>query len=106
VVTGKDVKLNYATLIQGVQSCAEANAARAWLTEGEKDVIIAYIVELGNQGFLLSHHRLREHVNAVLHACLGVKFPVLSIEKQWTHRFIEKYSDAIKMSWSTSLDSK
>jgi hypothetical protein len=28
------------------------------------------------------------------------------VGKQWTHRFIEKYSDTIKMSWSTPLDSK
>jgi hypothetical protein len=107
--TGKNVKLNYGTLIWGARrgrSRAEANAARAWLTDGETNVIIAYIAELGNRGFPLSHRRLREHVNEVLPARLGTKFPALGVWKQWTHHFIEKYSDTIKMSWSTPLDSK
>jgi hypothetical protein len=49
--TGKNVKLNYGTLIRGARSGrsrAKANAARAWLTDGKTNVIIAYIAELGN----------------------------------------------------------
>jgi hypothetical protein len=107
--TGKDVKLSYATLIRGAQgrrSRAEPNAARSWLKEGETKVIIEYIAELGNRGFPLSHRRLREHVNEILRARLGDKFPQLGVGKQWSNRFIEKYSDSIKMSWSTPLESK
>jgi Tc5 transposase-like DNA-binding protein len=107
--TGRDVKLNYNTLIRGARggrSRAEANTARAWLTDGETGVIIAYIAELGNRGLPLSHRRLREHVNEVSSARLGTKFPEQGVGKQWTHRFIEKYSDAIQMTWSTSLESK
>ena len=69
--TGRDIKLNYNTLIRGAQggrSCAEANVVSAWLMDGKTNVIITYIAELGNQGFPLSHCRLREHINKILHA--------------------------------------
>ena len=49
--TGRDIKHNNNTLIRGTQggrSCAEANVARAWLMDGETNVIITYIAELGN----------------------------------------------------------
>lgn len=107
--TGKDIKLNYARLIRGangVRSRAEANAARAWLTDEEVDIILAYIIELGNRGFPLSHRRLKEHVDEILRARLGDKFPALGVGKQWTNRFVEKYSTRIKTSWSTTLDTK
>jgi hypothetical protein len=35
-----------------------------------------------------------------------VKFPVGGVGKKWSHCFVEKYSDQIKMSWSTLLESK
>jgi hypothetical protein len=107
--TGKDIKLNYNTLIRGAnggRSRAEANAARSWLTEEETEVVIEYIGELGNRGFPLSHRRLKEHVDQILRTRLCNTFPEGGVGKQWTHRFVEKYSSKIKMSWSTPLESK
>ena len=107
--TGKDIKLNYNTLIRGAnggRSRAEANAARSWLTEEETGIVIEYIGELGNRGFPLSHRRLREHVNEILRTRLGDAFPADGVGKQWTHRFVEKHSSKIKMSWSAPLESK
>lgn len=54
----------------------------------------------------MSHRRLKEHVDEILRGRLGDDFPVNGVGKQWTHRFTEKYSDQIKMSWSTPLESK
>lgn len=105
--TGKRVQLSYSTLLRlaaGGKSLAEINAAKSWLTAEETEQVIAYIVELGNRGFPLSHRRLREHVDEICHAKLGAAFP--GVGKQWTHRFVEKHSDHLKMSWSRPLDSK
>jgi hypothetical protein len=74
--------------------------------EGETGIVIKYIGELGNRGFPLSHHRLREHVNKILWTRLGDAFPAGGVCKQWTHCFMEKHSSKIKMSWSTPLESK
>ena len=107
--TGMDIKLSYCTLIRGAdggRSRAEANAARSWLTDDETEVIIEYIGEVGNRGFPLSHRRLKEHVDQILRARLGEIFPASGVGKQWTNRFVEKYSSKIKMSWSTPLESK
>lgn len=105
--TGLDVKLDHLTLIRGAnggRSRAEANAAKSLLTDGEAEIVIGYIAELGNRGFPLSHRRLREHVNAILRARIGLSFQ--GVGKQWTHRFVEKHSGQIKMSWSSTLDTK
>ena len=61
---------------------------------------------MGNQGFPLSYHRLQEHVNEILQARLGDKFPEEGIGKQWSHWFILKLSDRIKMAWSAPLETK
>jgi len=107
--TGRTVKLCYNTLIRGAaggRSQVEANGAKSWLTKEETTVVITYITELGNCGFPLSHQRLKEHVDKILRTRLGDQFPVLGVGKQWTQRFIEKYSKDIKMSWVTPLESK
>lgn len=108
--TGRDIKLDHSYLCRKVHSAgrtrSEANAARSWLTDEECEVVINYVVECGNRGFPLSHRRLREHVNEILRARLGDKFPVEGVGKKWSHRFIEKYSSCLKTSWSTPLDSK
>jgi hypothetical protein len=38
------------------------------VTRAETDIIIEYMTELGNRGFPLSHHRLKEHVQEMLWA--------------------------------------
>ena len=108
--TGREIKMHHTFLTRKTEGSsrtrAEANAARSWLLDDERDVVIKYIGECGARGFLLSHHRLQEHVNEILQARLGVKFPLAGVGKKWSHRFVEKYSDQIKMSWSTPLESK
>ena len=69
--TGKDIVINYARLVhgaRGVKSQAKENASRGWLSDSEVEVVIDYIIELGNHGFPLSHWRLKEHVNEILQA--------------------------------------
>ena len=107
--TGKDIAINYAWLIwgaKGIKSRAEENASCGWLNDGEVDVVIDYIIELGNCGFPLSHQRLKEHVDEILQAWLGDQFPTGGVGAQWTHRFVQKHSDQIKMSWFTPLELK
>ncbi|KZP11298.1 hypothetical protein FIBSPDRAFT_670600, partial [Athelia psychrophila] len=89
--TGKDMKLCYLTLIRGAaggRSRAAANATKSWGTHGKTDFVIEYIGELGNRGFPLSHCRLKEHIEEILCARLGDKFPTGGLGKQWTHRFV------------------
>ncbi|KAG2368984.1 hypothetical protein BDR07DRAFT_1268665 [Suillus spraguei] len=69
--TGKLIKLSYSTLIclaAGGKILSETNAAIAWITEEETKQVIAYIQEVGDCGFPLSHKQLREHVNEICHA--------------------------------------
>ncbi|KII85726.1 hypothetical protein PLICRDRAFT_145598, partial [Plicaturopsis crispa FD-325 SS-3] len=61
---------------------------------------------MGNRGFPLSHRRLKEHVDEICRARLGSKFPATGVGKNWTHRFAEKHSERIRVSWSRPLDSK
>jgi len=108
IETGQDIKIDHNLLIHGAKggrTRAQANAARSWLTTEEQEVVIKYIAECGNRGFLLSHHRLKEHVNEILRTQLGDKFPIGGVGKKWTNRFIEKYSEQIKMFWLSLLDS-
>ncbi|KZP16683.1 hypothetical protein FIBSPDRAFT_674880, partial [Athelia psychrophila] len=93
--TGLDIKLDHNLLIRGAkggQTRAQVNAERSWLTDEEQGIIIRYICECGDRGFPLSHHRLREHVNEILRARLGSKFPPGGVGIKWTHWFAEKHS--------------
>lgn len=38
----------------------------------------------------------KEHVDEICHARLGDKFPSEGVGKNWTDRFLEKYSDHLK----------
>ena len=87
--------INYARLVRGargVKSQAEENASHGWLSDGEVEVVIDYIIELGNCGFPLSHWRLKEHVDEILWAQLGNKFPSGGVGIQWTH-------SSVAMAW-------
>ena len=77
------------------RSQAEANVAWSWLTDNITEVIIEYISEVGNQGFPLSHCRLKEHMDQILQAQLGERFLASDVGKQWTNHFIKKYSSKI-----------
>ncbi|PBK82536.1 hypothetical protein ARMGADRAFT_946408, partial [Armillaria gallica] len=90
--TGKEIKLNHATVInhaKGKNTCAQNNAQKAWLTPKEVEIIIAYIIELRNHGFPLSHWWLKEHVNEILGAWLRDHFLIGSVGKKWTHCFLK-----------------
>jgi hypothetical protein len=107
--TGKDIKLSYSTLMRlagGGKTRAQSNAEGCWLSDAEVDVVITFIGEIGNRGFPLSHRRLKEHVDSICRARLGDLFPVGGVGKNWTDRFVEKHSEAIKMSWSRPLGTK
>src|SRR6202050_5884375 len=66
--TGKDIKLSYSTLTclaAGGKTKAQSNGGKSWLSDAEVEVVIAYIGEIGNRGFPLSHKRLKEHVDCI-----------------------------------------
>lgn len=54
----------------------------------------------------MSHHRLWKHVNKILQAHLGDDFPKEGVGKQWSHQFVLKHSNRIKMAWSGPLETK
>jgi hypothetical protein len=105
--TGHTVKLNHNTLanhVKGGKSLTQFNAEKAWLTETETKVVINYTVEYGDHGFPLSHCRLKEHVDSILHARLHEKFPETGVGHNWTQRFITAHHDELKTSWAQQLD--
>lgn len=107
--TGQDIAIDHNFLIQqakGWQTRSEANAAKCLLKPSEIQVVIDFVVECGNRGFPLSHKRLKEHVDKILQARLGVNFLVGGVGKKWTHRFVENYLERLKATWATPLESK
>lgn len=106
--TGKDIKIDPTTLnrrVNGGLGIIDSNALKAWLNPEEADVIIEYVIEVAARGFPLSHRRLKEHVDEILKARIGEKFPVEGVGKHWTNRFVEKHSDRLSTYHSRPLDS-
>jgi hypothetical protein len=85
---------------------AESHAYRAWLTDAETDVVINFIIEMGDRGFPLSHRRLKEHVDMLCRSRLGDAFPEKGVGINWTYRFAMKYRDRLKLSDSRPLEDK
>lgn len=107
--TGLDIKIDHGFLIRQANGCrtkAQANAAGSWLTPEETEVIIQYAHECSDRGFPLSHRRLKEHVDEILQGRNASGFPLGGVGKQWTQRFVTKYSERLQTSWASSLESK
>lgn len=107
--TDHKVRLCYQTLIRrikGQPTRADRAEAQSWLREGEVDIIIGFVREMEQRGFPLSHRRLKEHVDEILRARLGAQFPKEGVGRNWTARFVEKYSDRLKTTWSRPLETK
>lgn len=73
---GKSIKLNHCTIINhaaGKPTRADSNFhTKAYLTAGEVEAIISFIIEMGNRGFPLSYLRFKEHVDEILSAKMEV----------------------------------
>ncbi|KAL1711678.1 hypothetical protein EV715DRAFT_215033, partial [Schizophyllum commune] len=99
------IKLNFQTIInhaKGKTTHGEANASKSWVTPKEAHITIAYAAELATRGRPLSHRCLKEHVDLLLHARLGADFP--GIGKQWTHRFLDRYSEHLATELATARE--
>src|SRR4051812_11334932 len=106
--TGKRIKLSFSTLnrmVDGGRTCAEANAARAWLAPVEESVIVDFSAEIAKRGWPFSHRRLKEHVNLLCRA-RHKDFPAAGVGKNWTSRFVLRHSDQLKMTDSAPLEDK
>lgn len=105
----KRIKLNHTTIIKranGGQSQTEASRTREWLIPEETEIVVNLLKQSADQGFPFTHRRLKEVVDKILRARLGDAFPEDGVGKRWTHRFIEKHNDILKMAWSTPLETK
>lgn len=71
-------------LAQGGCTWADAAVDRTLVTKEEERVLIDFIGEVGNRGFPLSHQRLKEHIDEILRARLGDKFPHGGVGRNWT----------------------
>lgn len=107
VETGNQVKLSHMTLkrlVAGGNTRQQANIDRRWLSDGEEDIVIAFLAEMGDRGFPLSHARLKEHVDSICKARLGNKFK--GVGQNWTYRFAQRNTEKIKMARSRPLEDK
>jgi hypothetical protein len=105
--TGVKISLSHATLARlsdGGHTCLEAQEHRRWLTNIEEDVVVDFLLEMGQLGWPENHRRIREHVNLIANARLGQKFPNEGVGKNWTARFMQRHSDHIKMVDSRPLE--
>ncbi|TFK58290.1 hypothetical protein BDN72DRAFT_782290, partial [Pluteus cervinus] len=96
--TGKHARLIHSTLAKladGGRTQQQASAEWSWLTVPESDVVIIFAKEMAAQGWPESCERLKEHVDMVLRARLGVEFPLGGVGKNWVARFMIRHSDRI-----------
>ena len=107
--TGNHVKLSHMMLkrlVGGGKTHQQANADRRWLGDGEEDIVIAFIAEMADRGFPLSHAWLKEHINSICRARLGDKFPLEGVGQNWTYRFAQRNAEKIKIARSRPLEDK
>lgn len=104
--TGHRVILSQSALsrrLRGWKSHEESREDKSLLTIREAEVVVAYIIELGNRNIPLSHRRLKEHVEEIIRR----RNPNFAgVGKNWTHRFITKHHNKLTTYWSRSLDGR
>ncbi|TFK19804.1 hypothetical protein FA15DRAFT_555840, partial [Coprinopsis marcescibilis] len=96
--TGVQIKIHHTTVAAraaGRKSRKEAAQAQEWLLPEEAELVIKHVTQCADQGFSLTHRRLKEDVDQILGARLGDDFPEEGIGKNWTHRFVERNSDRL-----------
>jgi hypothetical protein len=79
------VSLNHNTLcnlVNGGRMRSEFNAEKSWFQKEEVNEVIAYTIEIAEWGHAFSHQQLKEHVDAIVRARLGPKFPETSVGSQ------------------------
>ncbi|KAF5346191.1 hypothetical protein D9756_011122 [Leucocoprinus leucothites] len=106
---GIHVHINHNTLcslVNGEQLKMDSNASRSWLSDAEADEVIKYVVGLAEMGFPLDHRWLKEHVDEIARSRWQSRFPDGGVGKNWTYRFIEKYSDQLHMYKGRALDTQ
>lgn len=107
--TGQQIKISHETVRRraaGRLSRTQASQTREWLLPNEVEIVIRHILKSADQGFPLSHRRLKEDVDRIVRARMGADFPEEGVGKNWTRRFVEKHDDQIKTAWSTPLETK
>ncbi|KIL55910.1 hypothetical protein M378DRAFT_188629 [Amanita muscaria Koide BX008] len=102
------IPLNHNTLlnlVNGGRTKAQANFEdKSWITHEETEEVIRFAVEIANWGIPLSQRRLKEHVDHILRARLGSKFPEGGVGRNWTQQFLEKHSERLHVYSATPLD--
>lgn len=91
-------------LAKGRQMLAHFNAEKSWLTQEETEVVISFTLECASWGHPLDHCRLKEHVDELCHARLGLEFPEQGVRRTWTYHFIAKHSDCLHVFNTSPLD--
>ena len=107
--TGRHIKISHETIIKraaGRSTRAKAAQTHEWLLPNEVEIVIRHILKSAEQGFPLSHRRLKEDVDRIVQARMGSEFPEEGVGKHWTRHFVEKHSHQLKTAWSTPLKTK
>ena len=92
-------------LTKGGRPRSQANfEEKSWITKEETEAIIAYTLEIAEWGHPLSQRRLKEHVDHILRARLGPKFPKDGVSINWVHHFMEKHSSCLHIYTAKALD--
>lgn len=107
--TGEHVLIHHTRLRRlagGGKTRAQAMAERSWLSPEQAEVVIVFIGQMAARGFPLSHRRLREHINMLARDTWGDRFPESGVGENYTHKFVNRYSDHIKMVTARPLEDK
>jgi len=98
--TGNIIYMNHCTLnnfTKDGQLMSDFNADKRWLSHGEENILVSYIVDNAWQGFPLSLQCLKEHADKLIWAKYGPDgdFPAEEVGQNWCSHFIKRYSNQI-----------
>jgi hypothetical protein len=107
--TGNIIHMNHCTLnnfTKGGQLMSDFNADKRWLSHGEEDILVSYIVDNAWRGFPLSLQCLKEHADKLIWAKYGPDgdFPAEEVGQNWCSHFIERYSNQIHAFHGRGID--
>ncbi|TFK18916.1 hypothetical protein FA15DRAFT_565754, partial [Coprinopsis marcescibilis] len=96
--TKKRIKLCHVTLLQrykGWKSCIKAAQELELLLPGENKLIVDYIIHSAQQGFPVTHKRLKVEIDKILREQLGDEFSKDGVGKQFTDQLVQRNSDQL-----------
>lgn len=88
-------------LLNGGRSISDFKASKQHLTPAENRVLLSFATDQAKRGFPLSHQKLKDRANGILHLRKG---PLFTVGISWVSRWLDIHSSEISVYWSRVLN--